>query len=163
MTSDDVLRLLKATPLSEGLRESDIAFPAIECVHVAAICLVVGAIAVADLRLLGLTSRRRPAAAVLDAVTPVTWSAFAVAVISGLLLFTAKPVVYGHNPFFLSKMALILLAGLNMALFHLVIDRRPDPGAPGPAGTRLRQVSGLVSLLLWIGVTACGRWIGFSI
>jgi hypothetical protein len=163
MTLDDLLHLLKETSFSQALRESDLAFPAIECVHVAAICLVVGTIAVADLRLLGVASKGRPVEAVVKSVTPVTWSAFALAAATGLLLFTARPVVYGHNPFFLTKMALIVLAGLNMALFHLLIDRRPDAPLLGGRGPRLGQISGLLSLILWTLVVACGRWIGFSI
>jgi hypothetical protein len=163
MTPDDLLHLLKETDFSQTLRESDWAFPAIECVHVAAVCLVVGTIAIADLRLLGVASRGRPAAAVVKAVTPVTWSAFVVAAISGLLLFSAKPVVYGHNLFFLVKMGLIVLAGVNMAIFQFVVEPRQGASPVAGAGVRLGQISGLLSLVFWTGVVACGRWIGFSI
>ena len=38
------------------LRENDLLFPFIESVHVLAVCLVVGSIAVVDLRLLGFAS-----------------------------------------------------------------------------------------------------------
>lgn len=157
------LHWLKHTPASEGLAESDWLFPAIESAHVIAIALVVGSIAVVDFRLLGLTSRQRTIEAVTRAITPLTWTAFACAALTGAALFTAKPVTYGQNPFFLAKIALIGLAGLNMAAFHLWVEPRVGEGLPGLKTLTLGQVSGAASLIVWTAVVACGRWIGFTI
>jgi hypothetical protein len=162
MTLVDAINWLQATPLSVTIRESDWVFPTIESVHVIAFVLVVGSIAVVDLRLIGVTSRDRPAHDLITELLPITWIAFAFAVIAGALLFVGKPITYTKNVFFLCKMVLILLAGLNMGLFHLfvqkhLIDRRPDQ--PPLLAAR---ASGLASLVLWIAVVACGRWIGFS-
>ena len=128
-----------------------------------AITLVVGSIAVVDLRLLGLASRRRAVTRLTGEVLPITWLAFVVAVITGLALFSSNAVKYSHNTFFLAKMALLVLAGLNMIVFHFITSRdiqRWDESPAVPAGVRL---AGAFSLALWIAVVVCGRWIGFRI
>jgi hypothetical protein len=158
---EEILQWIKATPLSETISESDWWFPTIESAHVIALTLVVGSIAVVDLRLLNLASRARPARQVIASVLPITWSAFVVAAATGTLLFIAKPVVYAHNPFFLVKLALMALAGCNMALFHVFVQSRLSAEASSQG--RLVKASGLASLILWSGVVVCGRWIGFSI
>jgi hypothetical protein len=158
----DAVAWLQATSLSSTIRESDWIFPTIESVHVIAFVVVVGSIAVVDFRLLGVASRTRRADELTAELLPVTWAAFALAAAAGLLLFVAKPVTYTGNGFFLGKMVLLALAGINMAAFHLFVHKHLidlPPGAREPIWARL---SGFLSLALWIGIVACGRWIGFT-
>jgi hypothetical protein len=61
------------------------------------------------------------------------------------------------------KMLLLLLAGLNMLFFHLVTYRgvaRWNESRQTPLGARC---AGGFSVLLWLGIVAFGRWIGFTI
>jgi hypothetical protein len=153
---------LYATGWAEAIRENEYAFPWIECVHVLAITLVVGSISVVDLRLLGLASRDRPVRHVLRDVLPVTWSAFGLAAASGFLLFVSNAPAYARNPFLQVKFGLILLAGVNMALFHLWARRNLERWEASPVLPLRAKVAGAVSLLCWIGVVAAGRWIGFT-
>jgi hypothetical protein len=76
-------------------------------------------------------------------------------------MFSAKATDYIANPAFLLKMGLMVLAGVNMLVFHFMtyptvarwdVDVRP----PLPA-----RVAGGLSLTLWTGIVVCGRWIGF--
>ena len=148
--------------LADTIRENDVLFPLIESVHVLAICLVVGSILVADLRLLGLASTQRPVGRVLHGVLPLTWGAFAVAVVSGSLLFISNATKYLSNDYFIAKLLLIGGAGLNMAIFHAVSARtlprwEHETATPLPA-----RLAGGLSILLWVSVVACGRWIGFT-
>src|SRR4029078_1184967 len=110
-------------PIADGIRSNELAFPWLESVHVLAITLVLGSIAVADLRLVRLASVKRPVSQLLHEVLPVTWVAFLVALITGLLMFTSNAVEYAHNKPFQFKMLLLLLAGLNMLVFQLVTFR----------------------------------------
>ena len=137
-------------------------FPLIESVHVLAICLVVGSIMAVDLRLLGLASVKRPSARVTRGILPLTWGAFAVAVASGFLMFMSNATKYLGNGYFVAKLCLIAAAGVNMLIFHLISARhqpRWDNQARPPLTARL---AGGLSMLLWIAVVACGRWIGFT-
>ena len=149
---------LSQTPLSIALTDSASAFPAIESLHVIALALVVGSIFIVDLRLLGLASRERDAADLIRAVLPVTWAAFALAAATGLLLFAANPDSYSGNFYFLGKLCLLGLAGLNMVLFHVFAHRHLQvEGALAP------KLSGAVSLTLWVTIVAFGRMIGFTL
>jgi hypothetical protein len=156
------LEWLYATGWAQGIRENEYAFPWIECVHVLAITLVVGSISVVDLRLLGLASRDRPVRRVLRDVLPITWAAFGVAVCSGFLLFASNAPAYARNPFLLVKFSLLLLAGLNMAVFHLWAHRSLQQWENSPLPPLRAKLAGAVSLLVWIGVVTAGRWIGFT-
>ena len=162
MTIATLLDALYATGLAAEIRENEFAFPAIETVHVLAITLVVGSIAVLDLRLLGWASRDRPVTRLSADVLPVTWTAFACALLSGSLLFASNAPKYLDNPYFRAKLVLLALAGINMLVYQFVVCRDLpawDAGAVAPRGARLAAA---LSLVFWTGVVACGRWIGFT-
>jgi hypothetical protein len=148
--------------LADSIRENDTLFPLIESVHVIAISLVVGSIFVVDMRLLGLASVRRPVGRVIDGILPLTWSAFAVAVASGSLLFISNATKYLANGYFVAKLFLIVAAGLNMLVFHFVSAKDLPKWENEPAPPLSARLAGGLSILLWIAVVACGRWIGFT-
>jgi len=159
---DPLLQQLYDTPLAAAIRESGTLFPWIESVHVLAIVTVVGTITVWDLRLLGLAWRRRAIGQLRREVVPITWIAFVISAITGLLLFSSNAVKYSHNTFFLAKMALLVLALVNVLIFDVITAKgmarwNDAPRPPAPAA-----LSGAVSLAVWVAVIVCGRWIGFT-
>ena len=163
MGYDALLQDLQDTGFATAIRESELLFPWIECFHVVAITLVVGTISIVDLRLLGLASMDRPAGELARRLLPWTWCAFAGAVVTGGLLFAANASTYGHNDFFLRKMVMLVLAGINMAAFQFITGRDIDnwgAGVTPPAGAR---IAGGLSLIIWIFVVGFGRWIGFTL
>jgi hypothetical protein len=148
--------------LADSIRENDALFPWIESIHVLAVCLVVGSILAVDLRLLGLASIRQPVSRVTQGVLPLTWCAFAVALASGSLMFISNATKYLENGYFVAKILLIGAAGLNMVVFHMIGAKdlpRWDVAVQPPLRARL---AGAMSILLWVAVVACGRWIGFT-
>ena len=158
----DLISYFENSALADSIRENDLLFPFIESVHVLAICLVVGSILAVDLRLLGLASVDRPVSRVTGGILPLTWGAFVVALTSGGLLFISNATKYLGNGFFVAKMFLIGAAGLNMVMFYMIGARNlsrweNDARLPLPA-----RLAGGVSILLWIAVVTCGRWIGFT-
>lgn len=158
----DVILYFEDSTIAEAIRENDLLFPTIESVHVAAICLVVGSILVLDLRLLGLASIQRPVSRLISTTLPVTWGAFAAAAGSGSLLFLSNATKYLANGYFVAKMFLICTAGVNMLVFHAISARNLaqwEKDISPPLGARL---AGVLSILLWIAVVACGRWIGYT-
>ena len=162
MKLTDLLQRLYDTGWAATLRENGIAFPWVECLHVLAITLVVGSISVVDLRLLGLAWVTRPVSRVSGGILPLTWCAFVAAVLSGALLWISNATRYLANGYFLAKMILIALAGVNMLAFHFIgarDQRRWDHDTRLPLAARF---AGGLSLLLWIAVITCGRWIGFT-
>src|SRR5258708_21289552 len=103
---------------SVALHESQYAYSIIESIHVWTLAVFFGSILMVDLRLLGLTMRKVPVSEVASRLLPWTVAGFAVMVITGSLLFSAIPLRSYQNLFFRTKMILLLLAGLNVLLFH---------------------------------------------
>lgn len=135
-------------------------FPWVESFHVVFLAAVAGTIFTVDARLLGLASRQLRYSYMAQRLLPWTWVAFLGAVVTGVLMFMANAVAYTEKAPFLIKMALLLVAGLNMLYFQLVTFRRVaewDSGRPELAA----RMAGAISALSWTGVIAFGRWIGF--
>jgi hypothetical protein len=163
MTWASLLQSIYDSALGSGIRESGVLFPLIESIHVLMATTVVGSIAIVDLRLMGYASHRKGAQQLILELLPFTWAAFALAAISGSLLFTSNAPNYAANGPFVSKMVVLLLAGINMAIFHLTAYRRIvqwNDALPPPPSVR---IAGATSLALWIVVVFLGRWIGFTI
>ena len=164
MEIDRALDWLQTTQVASAIGENEILFPWIESVHVLAIVLVVGTILIVDLRLLGLASLDLTVRRVMRDVIPYTWGAFGVAALTGSLMFSSDAVHYAHNRMFQVKLVLLALAGLNMAVFHLIgvrdIARWDKVDGRMPIAAR---AAAAISLLLWIGVVAMGRGIGFTL
>jgi hypothetical protein len=158
----DLIAYVEHGTLGELVRENDLLFPFIESVHVLAVCLVVGSIAVVDLRLLGFASVDRPVGRLMRSILPITVGAFGLAVAAGSLLFISHASKYLENRFFIAKITLIALAGVNMAVFHLIGARNLDQWENDALPPLFARVAGGLSLFLWVSVVACGRWIGFT-
>jgi uncharacterized membrane protein len=162
MQIDAFLKVIEASRFATTIRDSIWMFPIIESVHVISFTLVVGTIAVIDLRLLGLASTQRSFQRMASDILKWTWAAFALTVATGLTMFSTNATIYYHNPFFRTKMLLLVLAGLNMLLFEMTarrtVNRWDKARSAPPAG----KAVAILSLTLWIGVIFMGRIIGFT-
>jgi hypothetical protein len=154
---------LENSGLGQYIASSSWAFPTIETVHVIAIVTVLGSIAIVDLRLLGLASTETKVTELSHDTLPLTWGAFAIAVVSGLLLFISKATTYMVNPYFLSKMVLIALAGINMGVFHLLTWRTINQWDRNPQVPLAAKIAGGTSLGFWVFVVFVARAIGFTL
>ena len=162
MALDPLFQWLYDTPFATAIRENGSLFPWIEASHVLAITLVVGSIGIVDLMPLGVASRNRAVTILTREILPFTWIAFAFAVLTGFLLFSSNAVKYSHNHFFQAKMALLVLAGLNMLVFHLITGRGMEAWDESPKVPPAVRLAGAVSLTVWIAVIVTARWIGFT-
>jgi len=162
MSLDHALDWLYAAPIAALLRENALLFPWVECMHVLSFTLVVGSISIVDLRLLGWASRERSVDQVCASVLPVTWIAFGLAVLTGSLLFASNAVEYAQNFYFRLKLALIFLAGINMIVFHLLVNPGANRRAAADRTALSDRIVGGFSIAVWVAVVACGRWIGYT-
>ena len=138
------------------------AMPVVESLHVLASAIVFGSILIVDLRLLGFPDTRRPVTRVCNEMLRFTWSAFAVSLTAGALMFSANAHTYVGNTAFRLKMLALLGAGVNMALFHAFTYRSVgswDQNKPTPLAAR---IAGAASILIWVCVIFLARWIGFT-
>jgi hypothetical protein len=162
MSLATVCEALETAPFSQAIEGSTFWWPAIESAHLVALTVLVGSITAFDVRLLGLGLRHVRVSRLGERLLPCTWFAFAASVVTGTLMFISEAhSKYCFNYAFRVKLLLILLAGLNMSVFHFTIYRsglKWDEGAATPLWAKL---VGSASTLLWLGVVIAGRWIGF--
>ena len=151
---------LEASPVGAAVRESLWLFPAIETVHLLGMAILFTTIAIFDLRLLGLALGGTSVKDVARRVLPWAWAAFGVQVITGALLFSSEATKMAINPAFRLKMVLIALGGLHALAFRFIARDMPAWDSARPTPIRAKA-AGVTSLLLWVGVVAAGRWIGF--
>ena len=149
-------------PWSVDLHESQYAYPVIESIHVWALSLFFGLAVMFDLRLLGWTFRRVSVSEFNRRVLPWTIAAFVVMVVSGTLLFYAIPLRSYQNIFFRTKMLLLLLAGLNILIFHSRIFRDVAGWDADTVPPRAARTAGALSLALWISIVFSGRMIAYN-
>jgi hypothetical protein len=154
---------LQAGSLATFIHQTKWLFTTIEVIHVLAISLVIGTIAMVDLRLLGLASTRRSFTELARPVLQWTWAAFVLAAATGSLLFMSQAASYFETTTFRIKLFIMFIAAVNMMVFEFVTvrgvhewDKNPKP----PAAARL---AGGISLACWILVFVFGRWTGFTL
>lgn len=163
MNLSELWLALETSAVGDFVAVSAWAFPALESLHVIALAIVLGSIAVMDLRMLGLASRTVPLTILSRNTLILTWTAFVFAAITGLLMFASKASSYAINPYFLIKMGLLVLAGLNMFYFHFVTWKNVsqwDTAAAVPTSVKL---AGALSLIFWVLIVFFGRAIGFTL
>jgi len=149
---------IEASSLSKALSQSSWAFAVVESIHLLALSVIGGAVLMLDLRFLGFGLRGRPIREVAGEAQPWLVASLIVMLATGVVLFVSEPIkCYYSTPFWV-KMTSLALA----ILFTFTVRRRvtmADEASMRPAVYRLVA---LVSLALWFGVGAGGRWIGFS-
>ena len=161
MAINEFASWLETRRFAVTIAQSDWLFPSLEAVHVMAIGLVVGSIAMLDLRLLGFSRKDSGVVELAAETLPWTWLSFSIAVLTGALMFASAATRYVALLPFLIKMLLLLAAGINMVAFHLGAYRhvaRWNNQLPSP---RAARIAGALSLSFWVTVVFCGRWIGF--
>jgi hypothetical protein len=152
------LQALGASSIAEYLRDSTLAYASLNAAHIFSIGLVVGSIATLDLRVLGLF-RTVPLSALARPLSRVAAAGVILAIGTGFLLFSVRPVAYLNNPAFLAKVSLVALGILN-ALLLRVNTRWTEAREGGPLHGSLRAAA-VASLVIWASAVLAGRWIGF--
>jgi uncharacterized membrane protein len=157
------LEWLQALPLAVFIHQKAWAFTTVEVIHVFAISMVIATIMIVDLRLLGFASKKRPVSELSRQVLPFTWAAFVLAVIAGSLLFISRATDYFVNPMFWMKMALIVIAGINMVIFEFITVRSVKGWNLDPTPPPQARLAGGISIACWVLVLVCGRLIAFTL
>jgi hypothetical protein len=153
---------LASTPGSIALHESLYAYSVVESIHVVMLTVFLGLAVMLDLRLLGIAMQRTPVSEVADRLFPWTLAGFVVMVITGMVLFYGIPVRTYQNIFFRMKVLLLLLAGINVFVFHRTIHRKRAEWDLQPVPPRPARIAGGLSLFLWSLIVVAGRMIAYN-
>jgi hypothetical protein len=128
------------------------AYPALEAVHILGIALLVGNLVLLEMRVWG-KGQALPVKALAQLSLSIALAGFAIAAVSGLVMFAAQAAELLANRAFVIKIGLIMLAGCNAAWFH-------GRGSLGKLDA-LAKLQTLISSLIWLAAIACGRWIAY--
>lgn len=158
----DIFVAIENSPVGTWVRNSAHGLPLINAAHIIAVAMVFGTIFVVDLRLLGLQARNRAFTTVARDLLKWTWFGFALAVVTGLLLFAANATTFYSNTEFWFKMGALALAGVNMFIFEVITVRSVEEWDTAPTPPPAARIAGLLSIGLWCTVIVFGRWIGYT-
>lgn len=131
-------------------------YPALSALHILGIGVLLGSIAVVDLRLLGIFDARFDP--VLKDLVRLALSGFAVAAAAGVLIASVRIGSYAQNPAFLAKLILVIAAGANALALRIAARAGDISHLAGRPGGR---AAAALSLCLWLGAVFAGRWIAF--
>jgi hypothetical protein len=136
-----------------GLRTHPWAYPALEVVHLVGVALLLGNLVALELRVWGV-AKALDLRALARLSISLALVGFSVAALSGLVMFAAQANELLANRAFLWKMGLLMVVGTNAALFHA-------RGGLTQADA-LAKAQTVLSVLVWLAVLACGRWIAYA-
>jgi len=152
---------IEMSALGVAMRQSLWLYPIVEIVHLTGISLLVGSIAMLDLRLLGF-SNSVPVRRLASHTLPWTAGSFLLIVPSGLAMFVAHAGDLIASPVFVLKICLILTAGVNAAVFHAGAFRGASDWDVNRAPPPAARIAAALSLALWVSVIACGRLLAYT-
>ena len=140
-------------------------WPICEMFHFIGMALLIGTVGLLDLRILGF-AKGIPIAS-LSRLVPLGIAGFVMNAVTGFIFIAGNPVggpgTYVLNLALQIKIVLILIAGVNLLVFHftglarLTEDVSPDGSAPASA-----KAIAASSLILWFGVIFFGRLIMYN-
>jgi hypothetical protein len=117
-----------------------------EVCHYAGFFLLVGSMALIDLRVLGIAGRGQTATAMAEQLFPWMWTGLIFATISGFLMFSGDAIDFYGAPLFRLKMLLLVVA---LVVGIVVQWQVPRWDRRGPISLGAKSVA-LLSLLLWV-------------
>jgi len=132
--------------MAEFIKQSWL-FPVIQSVHLIGLTLLVGTICLADLRILGVGARGRPAAEVASSLASWTSAGLLTVLVTGPLMFASDLTRYLVNPAFVVKMVLLAIAFVA----HLTLHRSAI------INSKRQKLAAVLSLVLWSSVVLAGR------
>lgn len=158
----DFLEWLGSTPWSVGLLESFWMWPLLESTHTLSIAFFVGLAMAMDLRLMGVTFGGIRITDFTNRLLPLVRWGFGLTMVTGVIVFYSNPLRYYHNMFFRFKMALLVVAGLNIAYFHFRTHKRVAEWDQAPKPPIPARTAGAVSFVVWSFIIIFGRLIAYN-
>jgi hypothetical protein len=145
-------------PGAVALRRSATLYIFVNSAHILGIGMILGPILALDARLLGLF-RKVPLSVIGPYLSNAAKVGVALALLTGLALFTVRPNDYIDNPAFLIKLGIVAVAVANAMMINRATRWRAAVAGNEIAASL--QVQAAASAVLWIAALVAGRWIGF--
>jgi hypothetical protein len=125
----------------------------LEIVHYFSMFVLVGSIAIVDLRVIGIAGQQQSATKIAQRLFPWMWAALALNFLSGFVMFAGIAASYIPNSIFHMKMWVILAA----VVFGIIVQWKVAAWDKLPAMPIGAKLVAAVSLLLWVGAILAGN------
>ena len=143
------------------IRESALVYPVILSTHLLAIALFGGMILMTDLRILGLGMKDKTISEVVNGTRIPKRIGLVIIVTCGLLLFSSEALKYEPNPFFWTKITLLILAITHYFVFRGSIYNNPEALDKMPVLPSKVKAGAVLSLVIWTAIPVMGRLIAY--
>ena len=154
-----IVNSITDSAFNQWISETFWLWPVLEITHFVGLSVMLGALMIIDLRMLGLY--RSIDAESTHRLLPLVWVGFCMNLFSGILFIIGDPGRYAINIGFRLKMLLILLAGLNAAIYHFKVRPLMAGWNTEDATPTMAKAVALTSLTAWAGVLLLGRLIPY--
>jgi hypothetical protein len=161
MSIAELSHAIQTSALFTAVRQSELFYPTVMATHLTCIAIFGGMILMTNLRLLGVALTSVPIASVIESTRNWKRCGFVLMISCGILLAGSKLDTYYANPYLLMKLSLLALIGIHGLIFRPTVYCRPadlDLTSKPPLRAKL---AGGISLILWLSVVTCGRWIAY--
>jgi len=125
----------------------------LEIVHYFSMFVLVGSVAVVDLRVIGWVGKQQNTTKLAQRLFSWMWAGLALNFLSGFVMFAGIAASYIPDPTFRMKMWVILGA----VVFAIIVQWRIPKWDKLPAVPIWAKLIALISLLLWIGAILAGN------
>ena len=153
---------LAATGLSKTIGDHAWITPSVQTVHILAICVIMSAVLLTNLRALNVVGREETLLRFSDRYGPWIIAALLVLALSGSMLIVGEPKRSLENVIFWTKMGLLAVALAATATILLPL-RRDSQFWVSPGRSAMLKGLSLGSLAVWAGIIFAGRWIAYAV
>ena len=157
----ELMRWLAHREWAGNFAASAYVYPAVLATHLCCIAAFGGMILMTNLRLLGWALTDFRVTDVIGRLRPWKRLGFCIMIPAGLLLGGSEADKYYPNPYFWTKMTLLVLLFVHGLVFRPSVYQNTaelDRAAVMPGRAKLAAA---LSLVLWVGVVCMGRMIGY--
>jgi len=136
--------------------------PTSQSLHIISVCVLFTSAVLISARILGLTSIGRSVSQLTRTLVPWMWGSLGVLLLTGTIQTIAEPVRQFVTPMFWAKMVMIVVVMAMTAVFTSKVRANAaawDDAPPRQSGARQFAI---VSVLLWVAIVVCGRFIGYT-
>jgi uncharacterized membrane protein SirB2 len=149
---------LSNTPLSLKIQTVMWIIPAVQTIHILCVAIVMSSMVMLDFRLIGVAGRKHPISRMVSRFVPWVWGALPVLLTTGIILIIGEPSRELLNPYFRAKMLMLTVV---IAITFVVQRQNRKDAAFWEARRVAAALTGVASLLLWVGIVSAGRWIAY--
>lgn len=153
---------LASTAASNTIQDVSWIIPLTQTVHIACIALLIGAVAMLDMRVFGFAGRSDGVVSTARRLLPWVWWPLPVFLLTGSVLVVAEPSRELENQTFIIKMVLLTIAIPVVAALQTTLRREPDFGSASPSRAVLAKLLALASLALFVAIIFAGRLIAYT-